>query len=160
MATKNPPKTIELYVGLKIPDTTAITALQTIWRMGHALVKQLFREELYQFTISGDENEFKERIRQVDILVNANKNTAYFSQQKKQEKYPEVRVIVSDVGETYEGLRQKLTTQLGISGIQKISKKIVWTLIIDASQQNAEKTANKLSEKLFSNRHYQDVAVR
>ena len=40
----------ELFVGLKIPDTTAITAFHTIERMGYK-IKNLKRNIYYKFDI-------------------------------------------------------------------------------------------------------------
>src|SRR3989338_1904119 len=64
----------ELLVGLKIPDTTAITAFHTLERMGFSTVKSLERMDYYLFNFDGDFDVFKEKIVKVDILVNANKH--------------------------------------------------------------------------------------
>jgi len=73
------PKTIELTVKLKIPDTTAITALSTLHNMGFSKINDLKRADYYKFTIEGDVEKFKERISKADIIVNANKHSFDFA---------------------------------------------------------------------------------
>ena len=58
----------ELFVGLKIPDTTAITTFKTIKKLGYNISK-LKREIYYKF-----EGEDSEKLGKVDVLINANKN--------------------------------------------------------------------------------------
>ena len=77
-----PAKTIELAVNLKMPDTTAITALQTLQKLGFKKIKNVKRYFYYKFTIDGNEEDFKSKISKVDILVNANKHFFAFSMQK------------------------------------------------------------------------------
>ena len=57
-----PTKTIELVVSLKVPDTTAITALQTLQKLGFSKVKDLKRYFYYRFDVDGDEEQFKNKI--------------------------------------------------------------------------------------------------
>src|SRR3989338_4653807 len=65
---------IELFVGFKIPDTTAITAFHTIEKLGYSELKKLKREIYYKFYITGNADKFSKKIAKTDILVNANKN--------------------------------------------------------------------------------------
>ena len=76
------PKTIEMIVSLKVPDTTAITALQTLQKIGFDEIKDVKRADYYKFLIEGNEEQFKNKISKVDILVNANKHTFNFSVKK------------------------------------------------------------------------------
>ena len=68
------PKTVEMIVSLKVPDTTAITALQTLKKIGFGKITDVKRKDYYKFLIEEDENKFKDKICKVDILVNANKH--------------------------------------------------------------------------------------
>ena len=69
-------KTIIMHVGLKIPDTTAITAFNTIKKMGYRELESLSREIFYEFDVLRDDKKFLQSIKDVDVLVNANKNYA------------------------------------------------------------------------------------
>ena len=80
--TPKMPQTVEMVVSLKVPDTTAITALQTLQRIGFAKIKDVQRAEYYKFLIEGDADKFKNKICKVDILVNANKHLYDFSIKK------------------------------------------------------------------------------
>ena len=64
----------ELYVKLLIPDTTAITAFQTLKRMGYETLKSLTRSDYYRFE---SEEDIKEKITTCDILVNVNKHKPF-----------------------------------------------------------------------------------
>ena len=44
-------KTVEMVVGLKMPDNTAITALQTLQKIGFIKIKNVKREDYYKFSI-------------------------------------------------------------------------------------------------------------
>ena len=151
-------KTIELIVGLKIPDTTAITALDTIKRIGFDKVRELIREDYYKFSIS-DENNFKGKISKVDILVNANKNNFKFDIEKKQSESSEVIVSVKNIGDENEGLLSTLKNNLDFKNIQKIEKKVLWTLVIDADDSEAKKIAENIANRLLVNQHYQEFEI-
>ena len=45
------PKTVELVVSLKMPDATAITALQTLQKLGFNKIKDTKRSFYYKFLI-------------------------------------------------------------------------------------------------------------
>ena len=77
-----PTKTVEMIVGLKVPDNTAITALQTLNKIGFNKIKEVKRKDYYKFFIEGGIDKFKNQISKVDILVNANKHSFNFSIQK------------------------------------------------------------------------------
>ena len=46
--------TTELFVGLKVPDNTAITAFHTLERIGYNKLRKLERKNHYKFVFSGD----------------------------------------------------------------------------------------------------------
>ena len=71
-----------MVVSLKMPDTTAITALQTLQKLGFNKIKNVKRADYYKFLIEGDEEQFKNKISKVDILVNANKHAFQFKLEK------------------------------------------------------------------------------
>ena len=131
---------VELFVSLKIPDTTAITARQALNRMGFKLEK-LKRYDYYFFE-GGELDELSK----VDILVNANKHKAEPSIMVEDD---EVIAIVKDIPNQGEGILNTLKNRLGIEGVKKVVKGVAWVL----PKENAEKIVNTL---LF-NENYQEV---
>ena len=69
---------VEMFVSLKVPDNVAITAFNTLKRMGYDKLKNLERSDYYKFNIKDNAEDFKERISNADILVNANKHKYNF----------------------------------------------------------------------------------
>tara|TARA_Y100000310_G_scaffold293782_1_gene323632 strand:- start:3024 stop:3491 length:468 start_codon:yes stop_codon:yes gene_type:complete len=149
-------KSYELIVGLKIPDTTALTALDAILRMGFSNVKNLIRETYYKFHLTDEDENFSNKISKVDILVNANKNNFNFNIEKKQDEFKEVIVAVKDIEDTNQELLSTLNNNLNFPNIKKIEKKILWTIVSDSSET---KTAKELAEKLFTNKNYQEFEI-
>ncbi|MEK6942646.1 MAG: hypothetical protein AABX00_01125 [Nanoarchaeota archaeon] len=141
-------KTIELIVSLKVPDTTAITALQTLQKLGFK-IKSLRRANYYKFSVEGDSSKFKEEIKKVDILVNANKHLCVFSMEKSNDS----RILVKDIDDSNEALLSTLNHRLGIKGIKSIEKGTLWSM--DANKVVAEKAA----KELLANEHYQEFKV-
>jgi phosphoribosylformylglycinamidine (FGAM) synthase PurS component len=141
-------KTVELFVTLKVPDTTAITALQTLQKLGFK-IKELKRANYYKFTIKTDASKFKEDIKKVDIIVNANKHSCSFSMKKINGS----SVLVKDSGDSGASLLSTLEHRLGIKGISSIEKGTLWGM--DAPKSVAEKAA----KELLANEHYQEYKV-
>ncbi len=139
----------ELFVGLKIPDTTAITAFHTIERMGYK-IKNLKRNIYYKFDIDGDKEKFSKKIGKVDVLVNANKNK-YSSELEKEEGA--VYVLVKDIDDKCEGLLTTLR-KLGFTEIKGMEKGVLWTLYVDS-----EKVAKEIAEELLYNENYQEIEI-
>ncbi len=140
------PKTIEMLVGLKMPDTTAITTLKTLHNMGLKEIKSVTRENYFKFYIEGDESKFRNDIPKADILVNANKNYFKFGSSDSSG----IKVLVKDT-ENGEGLANTLRS-LGFAGIEKIEKGVLWTLEIE---NNKKDIAERAAEELLHNEHYQ-----
>ena len=141
---------VEMLVGLKIPDTTAITALRTLHNMGLKEIRKIARENYYKFHIEGDENRFRNDISKADILVNANKN--YF---KFGSKGGGTKILVKDF-DNGNGLQIMLRDSLGFKSIKKAEKGVLWTLEIE----NGEKEiAKKAAEALLCNEHYQGYEI-
>ena len=109
------PKTVEMIVSLKVPDTTAITALQTLQRIGFGKIKEVKRSDDYRFTVEGDVKKFPYAISKVDILVNANKNSCGFSIVKDST----IKILVKNINNEGSGILSTLKDRLGFKNIKK-----------------------------------------
>jgi len=145
--------TIEMIVSLKVPDTTAITALQTLQKLGFKQIKDLKREDYYKFSIEGDPEKFKEDISKVDILVNVNKNSHTFSL----EKDDNVKILVKNINGN--GILSTLKNRLGFDNIKKAEKSTLWSLNINADEKSSLKIAEKATKELLVNEHYQEYTI-
>src|SRR3989344_3334825 len=141
-----PAKTIEMVVGLKVPDNTAITTLQTLQKIGFNDIKDIKKSDYYKFSIEGDEQKFREKISKVDILVNVNKHSCDFSISRNNA----TKILVRNIND--DGISSLLTlkNRLGFSNIKKIEKTTLWSLTID-DEKNAVKTAEKAAKELLVN---------
>ena len=149
------PKTVEMIVSLKVPDTTAITALQTLQKIGFNKIKDVKREDYYKFLIEGDEKRFKEEICKVDILINANKNSCDFSIKKDNT----TKILVKNINDDGTGLLSTLKNRLGFKNITKVEKAVLWSLAIDADEKEARKIAEKAAKELLVNENYQEFEI-
>ncbi len=140
---------VELFVGLKIPDTTAITTLHTIEKMGFS-VNKVKREIYYRFNIDGDAEKFAKKIGKVDVLVNANKNTFSNKLEKEEGAF---YVLVKDSDDNCEGLLKTLH-KLGFSEIKGMEKGVLWVLYVDSLE-----IVKEIAEKLLYNENYQEIEV-
>ena len=147
------PKTIEMIVSLKVPDTTAITVLQTLQKLGFNEIKDVKRYFYYKFIFEGDEAEFKHKISKVDILVNANKHS--FDFKIKEDGY--VKVLVKNINDDGSGLLSALN-RLGFRGIKKAESAVIYGLLAEGAK-NAVKTAEKSAKELLVNEHYQEYVI-
>ncbi len=145
---------IELFVGLKIPDTTAITTFHTIEKMGYNEIKKVKRDIYYKFEIEGDAEGFAKKIGKVDVLVNANKNK-YSTKLEKEEGV--VYVLVKDSDDKHEGLLHTLKERLGLTEIKSIEKGVLWALYIDSDKK--DEIAQEIGNKLLHNENYQDMKI-
>ena len=155
---------IKLYVGLKIPDTTAITAFHTLERMGFKQLKKLEREDYYEFDVAKDEDDFAKKIIKVDIVVNANKHYSKISKEDKIDfplsEHKVVNVIVSDSGNKNLGLLSTLKERMGFSGLIGIKKGVLWRMHVDAKDDFAAKEiAGMITMNLLFNEHYQEYKI-
>ena len=146
------PKQVEMIVSLKVPDTTAITALQTLQKIGFNKIKDVKRADYYKFTIEGDAESFKNQICKVDIFVNANKHSCSFSIQKDNK----VKILVNNIDGGKSGVLSTLKNRLGFKNIKKFEKSVLWSLVIDAEGKDAKKIADKAAKDLLVNENYQD----
>lgn len=139
--------TLEIYVKSIIPDTTAITALHTMERMGFK-VKKLQRQDYYKFYFTGDIEEFKNDICKVDILINANKHRFSFNIDASGEK-----ILVKEIGDESKSILSTLKNRLGFKNIERMEKGTLW--ILDCPKE----TAKTIAEKLLYNKHYQQISL-
>jgi len=139
---------IELFVSLKIPDTTGITAFHAIEKMGYKISK-LKREIYYKF--EGDEKAFASKIGKVDILVNANKNK-FHHKLEKEEGF--VYILVKDIEDDCSLLLHTLQERLGFSEIKKMEKGVLWALKVES-----EEIAKEIATKLLFNENYQEMKI-
>ena len=145
----------ELFARLIIPDSTAITAFHTLKEMGYKQLKGLKRELYYKFYAEGSYDNFKELIGKVDILVNYNKNR--FSVKRPEEKFVDnnsVRILLKSIENDCAELLSTLKNRLGFSEIKKMERGVVWIF-----EGVTEETAKEMTEKLLSNKHYQDYKI-
>ncbi|MBW2974525.1 hypothetical protein KY366_02305 [Candidatus Woesearchaeota archaeon] len=139
----------ELFVGLKIPDTTSITTLHTLEKMGYK-IKKVKREIYYSFDIEGNAKEFTKKIGKVDVLVNANKNKYSIKLEKEEGAFC---ILVKDIGDKCKSLLETLH-KLGLEEIKSMEKGVLWALYVDS-----EKTAKEIAGKLLYNENYQEIVM-
>ena len=154
------PKTIEMIVSLKVPDTTAITALQTLQKLGFNKIKDVKRADYYKFSVEGDEGKFREKISKVDILVNANKHSFAFEIKKNASFEACIFfVIVKNINDDGASLLSMLKNRLGFSDIKKVEKSVLWSLSIESEEKESRKIAEKAARDLLVNEHYQEYVI-
>jgi len=140
---------VELFVGLKIPDTTAITTLHTIERMDFD-VKGVKREAYYRFDVEGDASKFSDKIGKVDVLVNANKNKFSNKLEKEEGAF---YILVKDSDDKCSGLLKTLH-KLGLTEIKSMEKGVLWALDVDSLE-----IAKDIASKLLFNENYQEIEI-
>lgn len=147
-------KVVEMIVSLKVPDTTATTALQTLQRIGFKNIKDIKRADYYKFFIDGDVEKFKKNICKVDILVNANKHLYDLSIPKSES----VKILVSNIDDD-SSILSTLKNRLGFRNIKEIKKSTMWSLTIEANKKESRKIADKAAKELLVNEHYQSYSI-
>ncbi|MAG92046.1 hypothetical protein CMO83_05200 [Candidatus Woesearchaeota archaeon] len=147
-------KTVDMIVSLKVPDTTAITALQTLQKLGFSKIKDVTRSSYYKFSVEDDLEEFKNKICKVDILVNANKHSYDFSIPNN--NY--VKILVRNLNDG-SGILATLKNRLGFENIKRVEKSVLWSLNIDADEKEAKKIAEKAAKELLVSEHYQEYTI-
>ena len=150
-----PAKTVEMVVSLKVPDTTSITALQTLQKIGFSKIRNVGRSDYYKFSIGGDEKKFRSQICKADILVNANKHAYAFSIPKESS----IKILVKNINGEESGILTVLKNRLGFKNIEKIEKATLWFLTIDTDEKEAVKIADKAAKELLVNENYQEYEI-
>ena len=154
--------TIELFVSLKVPDNVAITAFNTLKRMGYKL-KKLERADYYKFDVKDNIEEFKKQISNTDILINSNKHKHNFdlnnntNNKKNNIKYKKINILVQDL-DNGNSLLSTLKERLGFTNIKKLEKGILWTMYFD-KKTNAKKIAVDITKNLLMNENYQKYKI-
>lgn len=150
---------VELFVSLKVPDNVAITAFNTLKRMGYKF-KKLERSNYYKFDVEGNIEDFKKKISNTDILVNSNKHKYNFdlnNDKKNNTKYKKINVLVQDL-DNGNGLLLTLKERLGFTNIKRLEKGILWTMYFD-KKANAKKIAVDITKNLLMNDNYQKYKI-
>jgi phosphoribosylformylglycinamidine (FGAM) synthase PurS component len=150
-----PAKTIEMVVGLKVPDNTAITTLQTLQKIGFNKIREVRREDYYKFLIEDGGKKFKDEICKVDILVNANKHYYDFSIKKSNS----IKILVKNINDDGSGILSTLKSRLGFKNIKNAEKATLWSLTIDADENEAKKIADRAAKELLVNENYQEFMI-
>ena len=148
-------KTVEMVVSLKVPDTTAITALQTLQNIGFKKIKDVKRADYYKFSVEGDLIKFKDKICKVDILVNANKHSYDFAVKKDSA----IKILVRNINDDGTGVLSILKERLGFKEIKKVEKAILWSLGVDADENKSKAIADKAAKELLVNENYQEYTL-
>tara|TARA_Y100000310_G_C20341914_1_gene650218 strand:+ start:24 stop:458 length:435 start_codon:yes stop_codon:yes gene_type:complete len=139
----------ELFVRLKVVDTSALTALTAIQEMGFTEVVGVTRDVYYAFESDSD---ISKSLLGVDVLVNANKHAARFSAD-----VTGVGVLVTDADDDCSSLLHTLTKRLGISSITHVTRGVLWTLRFkEGVDRDAAET---IARGLLSNEHYQKFEI-
>ncbi|MBI2653096.1 phosphoribosylformylglycinamidine synthase subunit PurS, partial [Candidatus Woesearchaeota archaeon] len=146
---------IEMIVSLKVPDTTAITALQTLQKIGFNKINNVKREDYYKFLIEVDIEKFKNQICKVDILVNVNKHFFEFSIQKN----ADVKVLVKNINDDGSGILATLKNRLEFKNIKKVEKAVLWSLNMGSDEKEAKMIAEKAAKELLVNQNYQEYEI-
>jgi len=149
------PKSIEMIVSLKVPDTTAITALQTLHKIGFKKIKDAKRSDYYKFFFEGDSPRFMADISKVDILVNANKHSCEFSVKKD----GSLKVLVKNINGDGAGILSTLKNRLGFRSLASVEKGTLWSLTIDADDKEKTRIAEKAARELLINENYQEFSI-
>ena len=149
------PKTVVMIVSLKVPDTTAFSAMQTLKNIGFDKIKDVKRDDYYKFSIEGDDGKFKGKINKVDILVNANKHLCTFSLKKDES----VKILVKNINGNQSEILLTLKNRLGLNEIKNVEKAVLWSLAIDAEKTQARKIAEKAARELLVNENYQEYLI-
>ena len=148
-----------MFVSLKVPDNIAITAFNTLKRMGYNKLKKLERSDYYKFGVKDNIEEFKRQISNTDILINSNKHKYNFdlnnnaNNKKNNIKYKKINILVQDL-DNGNSLLSTLKERLGFTNIKKLEKGILWTMYFDKKAQ-ARKIAVDITKNLLMNENYQ-----
>lgn len=150
---------IEMFVSQIIPDNTAITAVNVLRKIGYHRLLNLKREVYYMFTFDGETKSFSEKISEVDILVNANKNRVKFKKPDEGFGDTKTRILVKNLDDNCHDLFLALRNRLGFKNIRKIERGILWTVAVDDKPENVTSVAWEIARKLLYNRHYQTAEI-
>jgi len=149
--------TIEMFISLNVPDNVAITAFNTLKKMGYDKLKSLEMSDYYRFDIKDNSEDFKEKISNVDILVNANKHKYNFKLNNEKTSNKKINMLIQDI-DNGAGLLLTLKERLGFDNIKKLEKGILWTMYFDKNT-DAKKIAVDIAKSLLMNENYQKYRI-
>ncbi len=147
------PKEVELFVSLKIPDTTAVTAMQTMRKMGYN-VSRVKRINYYKFYIGDNKEEFENKIKKIDVLVNVNKHKASTKLERDESA---IYLLIKDIGDNCSNLTAVLRDRLNLKELKRMERGVIWALYIDSG--NKEEIAKRIGKELLCNENYQEIKV-
>lgn len=169
--------TVELVVGLKIPDVTALTAGNAIRRrLGYEdVLSSLERADYYRIEIDVDDREKAEAIAReiaedTNLFVNPNKHTYHI-------QFPEDRgananvdgewlvnvLVTSPDDSSGDGIASALNGRLGYTQVSDVETGVLWTMRIRAAgEDEAREIAESItvtrsqSQGILMNPHFQE----
>jgi len=156
---------LEMYVKLKIPDTTAITCFHALKKMGFNDVKSVSRQDYYKFSVENNNKEsFSERIKKTDILANFNKHSVSTEPKKEGNKENSIGILVqsidNDAADDTASLLSTLKQRLGFKNITSMEKGVFWHIeFTGLDKKHQEERAKEIAEKLLVNKHYQKYVL-
>jgi len=153
---------LEMFVSLKVPDNIAITAFNTLKRMGYDQLIKLERYEYYKFKIKDNVKKFRKQISNIDILINPNKHKFSFSIHNKAIKnknnnFNKINVLIQNKDKGSE-LLLILKERLGFKNILKIDKGVMWTMYFDKIIQGSD-LATDITKNLLMNDNFQSYTI-
>lgn len=142
----------EMFVSLLIPDTTALTALNALKKLGFD-IEEIKRYNYYSFEY--DESllpDFDDNIVKSDILVNANKHHAEVKEANMSGSSK--GVLVTDDDDECKGILNTLTNALGFKGLKSVRKGTYWTF------EGKHIDLDAIAKALLYNPNYQTYQIR
>ena len=171
---------VELVVGLKIPDVTALTAANAIRRrLGYdEALESLERADYYRIDLNVDERDLAEKLaremaEQTNLFVNPNKHMYDV-------RFPDdhganvqddgvwvVNVLVTSPDDSSgDGIASALTGRLGYDQVESVETGVLWTMRLRAeSEEQAREVAESItvtrsqSQGVLMNPHFQEYEV-
>lgn len=172
---------VELYVELKIPDVTALTAAGTLRRrLGYEeTLAELKRGDYYRISLDVDTQQealdtVAEMAENTNIFVNPNKHRyTVYAGRHNSVTVPEsgqsaVSVLVIDpAGGSGRAIAEALQDRLGYGDVvREVVAGTLWTLVLEAEdEEEARRVAEEIavtksrSKGLLMNPHYQDYEM-
>ncbi|MGI5820035.1 MAG: phosphoribosylformylglycinamidine synthase subunit PurS [Armatimonadota bacterium] len=172
--------TVELVVGLKIPDVTALTAGNAIRRrLGYDdVLSSLSRADYYRIDLDVDDRDIAEKLvremaEETNLFVNPNKHMydVQFPEHRGANANVDgewlVNVLVTSPDDSSgEGIASALTGRLGYDQVSGVETGVLWTMRIKAgSEAEAREVAESItvtrsqSQGILMNPHFQEYEM-
>ncbi|MBD3292249.1 MAG: hypothetical protein GF393_04955 [Armatimonadia bacterium] len=171
---------VELVVGLKIPDVTALTAGNAIRRrLGYeGVLSALERADYYRIDVDVDDREAAEALvsemaEETNLFVNPNKHVYELRNPEKrganagQDGEWLVNVLVTSPDDSSgDGIASALNGRLGYGKVSGVETGVLWTMqIVADSEEAAREVAESItvtrsqSQGILMNPHFQEYEV-